>query len=200
VSTEGVKYPDIIDKPMDYHTIRTKLDANTIDSPESFAADVRLVFDNAVKFTPSPLSVVHEYACTHRKIFENAYHKAGLATDHGAAAAAATLGTELDRCAKLFTAMYKWPEMYQMGQMIIDLDTVEDKLLHPIEYENAASFAQDVNSLFDDCCSSSKLVQARAKFENAFYKLQLSTDEGAAAAAAAAAMKSTAAGKKRKLM
>jgi hypothetical protein len=122
--------------------------------------------------------------------------QAGLATDDGVAAAAATRGTEIERCAKILSEMCRWPSMYHAGQALFGLETIEQKLYHPIEYENAAAFAKDVKSLFDVCqppsgLAEAKLLQARAKFEKTFHDMQLSTDQGAAAAAAAAAAVAT---------
>lgn len=45
-------YYDIIKIPMDLGTVKSKLSKNLYDSPASFAADVRLTFNNAMTYNP----------------------------------------------------------------------------------------------------------------------------------------------------
>lgn len=55
VDVEGFKlhdYYDIIKNPMDLGTVKSKLGKNLYDSPMDFAADVRLTFNNAMKYNP----------------------------------------------------------------------------------------------------------------------------------------------------
>ena len=46
-------YLEIIDTPMDYSTVRKRLDAAEYDDLFAFAADMRLVYTNAVKYAHS---------------------------------------------------------------------------------------------------------------------------------------------------
>ncbi|KDP35948.1 hypothetical protein JCGZ_09920 [Jatropha curcas] len=55
VDVEGLMlhdYFDIVKNPMDLGTIKSKLGKNMYDSPVDFAADVRLTFNNAMKYNP----------------------------------------------------------------------------------------------------------------------------------------------------
>lgn len=55
VDVEGMKlhdYFDIIKNPMDLGTVKSKLGKGLYDSPMDFAADVRLTFNNAMKYNP----------------------------------------------------------------------------------------------------------------------------------------------------
>ncbi|KAJ8764752.1 hypothetical protein K2173_009146 [Erythroxylum novogranatense] len=45
-------YYDMIKNPMDLGTVKSKLGKNLYDSPSHFAADVRLTFNNAMKYNP----------------------------------------------------------------------------------------------------------------------------------------------------
>ncbi|KAJ8769011.1 hypothetical protein K2173_024006 [Erythroxylum novogranatense] len=45
-------YYDIIKNPMDLGTVKSKLGKNLYDSPYDFAADVRLTFNNAMRYNP----------------------------------------------------------------------------------------------------------------------------------------------------
>ncbi|CAN1167430.1 Transcription factor GTE2 [Linum perenne] len=45
-------YYDIIKQPMDLGTVKKKLGKNLYDSPQDFAADVRLTFNNAMRYNP----------------------------------------------------------------------------------------------------------------------------------------------------
>ncbi|KAJ6409385.1 hypothetical protein OIU84_008978 [Salix udensis] len=45
-------YNDIIKNPMDLGTVKSKLSKNLYESPRDFAADVRLTFNNAMKYNP----------------------------------------------------------------------------------------------------------------------------------------------------
>ncbi|XP_074312779.1 transcription factor GTE2-like [Silene latifolia] len=45
-------YHTVIDRPMDLGTIKEKLDKGFYDSPEEFADDVRLTFNNALRYNP----------------------------------------------------------------------------------------------------------------------------------------------------
>ncbi|KAF2296523.1 hypothetical protein GH714_040552 [Hevea brasiliensis] len=55
VDVEGMKlhdYYDIIKNPMDLGTVKSKLGKNLYDLPTDFAVDVRLTFNNAMKYNP----------------------------------------------------------------------------------------------------------------------------------------------------
>ncbi|XP_074286006.1 transcription factor GTE7-like [Silene latifolia] len=45
-------YHTVIDRPMDLGTIRKKMDKGTYITPEEFAVDVRLTFNNALRYNP----------------------------------------------------------------------------------------------------------------------------------------------------
>ena len=66
-------YPSVVKRPMDLGTVRSKLDAGAYASPEAFAADVRLVFDNATTFNKDPTEPVHEAAVWLRTKFDDRF-------------------------------------------------------------------------------------------------------------------------------
>ncbi|XP_028273246.1 bromodomain-containing protein 3-like [Parambassis ranga] len=53
-------YHDIIKHPMDLSTVKKKMDAGEYQSPQEFAADVRLIFCNCYKYNPSHHEVVSQ--------------------------------------------------------------------------------------------------------------------------------------------
>jgi chemotaxis protein histidine kinase CheA len=85
--TEG--YSLVVSTPMDYGTIRSKLEAGAYADAAAFAADVRLVASNAIAYSPGADDDCHIAARANLVAFEKGFVKAHLATDGGAAAAAA---------------------------------------------------------------------------------------------------------------
>ncbi|KAI4382086.1 hypothetical protein MLD38_008092 [Melastoma candidum] len=65
-------YHQIIKKPMDLGSVKKKLDRNVYSSPEDFAADVRLTFDNALTYNPKGHEV-HAMAEALLSMFEEMY-------------------------------------------------------------------------------------------------------------------------------
>lgn len=51
-------YHDIIKKPMDFGTVKKKMDNREYRTPQDFAADVRLIFTNCYKYNPADHDVV----------------------------------------------------------------------------------------------------------------------------------------------
>ncbi|XP_074598336.1 homeotic protein female sterile-like isoform X3 [Brevipalpus obovatus] len=67
-------YHEIIKRPMDLGTIKSKMDRREYKKPDDFASDVRLVFSNCYKYNPSD----HEVVAMARKlqdVFEMKYAK-----------------------------------------------------------------------------------------------------------------------------
>jgi len=67
-------YFDIIKKPMDLGTIQKKLDGGSYHSFDDFRSDVRLTFENAMKYNEER-TVVHEMAKELKKKFETDFKK-----------------------------------------------------------------------------------------------------------------------------
>jgi len=67
-------YFDIIKKPMDLGTIQKKLDGGSYHSFDDFRSDVRLTFENAMKYNEER-TVVHEMAKELKKKFETEFKK-----------------------------------------------------------------------------------------------------------------------------
>ncbi|KAL7543116.1 hypothetical protein ACHAXR_012415 [Thalassiosira sp. AJA248-18] len=67
-------YFDIIKKPMDLGTIQKKLDGGSYHSFDDFRSDVRLTFENAMKYNEER-TVVHEMAKELKKKFEADFKK-----------------------------------------------------------------------------------------------------------------------------
>ncbi|KAH8061314.1 transcription factor [Aureococcus anophagefferens] len=66
-------YPTIVAKPMDLGTIESKLGRNMYKTRDEFAADVRLVFSNAVLFNKVETHQVHVAAVQLRAFFEDRF-------------------------------------------------------------------------------------------------------------------------------
>ncbi|KAL6843128.1 hypothetical protein ACP4OV_026841 [Aristida adscensionis] len=78
VDVEGLKLHDyraIIRNPMDLGTVKENLSAGRYPSHEDFAADVRLTFNNALRYNP-PDHQVHKFAATLLSTFEGLYKEA----------------------------------------------------------------------------------------------------------------------------
>ena len=73
-------YFDVIKKPMDLGTIQKNLEAGSYHSFDDFKSDVRLTFENAMKYNEEK-TVVHEMAKQLKKKFEQDYKKLLKAMD-----------------------------------------------------------------------------------------------------------------------
>ena len=73
-------YFEIIKKPMDLGTIQKNLDAGSYHAFDDFKSDVRLTFENAMKYNEEE-TVVHEMAKQLKKKFEGDYKKLLKAMD-----------------------------------------------------------------------------------------------------------------------
>ena len=72
VDVEGLKLADYYEKikqPMDFGTIKKKLDARQYMSAQEFADDMRLVFGNCVKYNPKG-DAIHECGVKMRRVFD----------------------------------------------------------------------------------------------------------------------------------
>ncbi len=67
-------YFDVIKKPMDLGTIQKNLEAGSYHSFDDFKSDVRLTFENAMKYNEEK-SIVHEMAKQLKKKFDQDYKK-----------------------------------------------------------------------------------------------------------------------------
>lgn len=56
-------YLDYVDTPMDFSTVRRKCEGGSYDHPDEFAADMRLVFENARAYNKAGTDV-YVMACT----------------------------------------------------------------------------------------------------------------------------------------
>lgn len=66
-------YPKIIHRPMDFGTIHNFLTSSSYQNVESFAHDMRLVFDNAMTYNQDPVHLVHKAAKDLKIKFEQRY-------------------------------------------------------------------------------------------------------------------------------
>lgn len=69
-------YFNVIASPMDFGTIKLHLENLAYPSPEVFAEDVRLVFQNAVRYNPRPEHYVHIAALQLSELFEDRFSAA----------------------------------------------------------------------------------------------------------------------------
>jgi len=81
-------YPEIIKKPMDLGTIQTRIDQGKYPNADKFAADVRLVWRNAMTYN-RPDSEIYRNAEKLAKLFERKY-----SSRKGAVGTGAPSGTE----------------------------------------------------------------------------------------------------------
>lgn len=72
-------YYDVIKKPMDFSTIKSKLEANLYDSNEKFVEDVELVFENCQKYNGEN-NDCSKIARTLNEIFKDIYAKTFVPT------------------------------------------------------------------------------------------------------------------------
>ncbi|KAG9493719.1 hypothetical protein GDO78_001541 [Eleutherodactylus coqui] len=63
-------YRDIIDTPMDFGTVKKKLEAGSYDSPTELCKDVRLIFSNSKSYTPSKRSKIYSMSLRLSAFFE----------------------------------------------------------------------------------------------------------------------------------
>ncbi|XP_073445803.1 PH-interacting protein isoform X2 [Dendrobates tinctorius] len=63
-------YRDIIDTPMDFETVKHKLEAGSYDSPNELCKDVRLIFSNSKAYTPSKRSKIYSMSLRLSAFFE----------------------------------------------------------------------------------------------------------------------------------
>ena len=71
-------YFAVVKHPMDLGTVMRKLEERAYATPEAFASDVFLVFDNATLFNPEG-HAVHDAAVAMRRLFETRLRLSGLA-------------------------------------------------------------------------------------------------------------------------
>lgn len=67
-------YHSIVKKPMDFGTMRSKLDRGEYENAKDFEADARLVFSNCYKFNP-PGDLIHNAGKDFEKVFEAEWSK-----------------------------------------------------------------------------------------------------------------------------
>lgn len=68
-------YHEIIKRPMDLGTVKSRLHKHEYGSPHDFASDVRLTFDNALTYNPKGIDV-NEMASVLLKLFEEKFNNA----------------------------------------------------------------------------------------------------------------------------
>ncbi|KAK7249551.1 hypothetical protein SO694_0026606 [Aureococcus anophagefferens] len=71
VRDQAPNYAAVIENPMDLSTVAAKLELGAYDgSDDAFAADVHLIFDNAMLYNANPAHIVHEAARRLRNAFD----------------------------------------------------------------------------------------------------------------------------------
>ncbi|KAK2574995.1 hypothetical protein KPH14_008751 [Odynerus spinipes] len=92
-------YHDIIKKPMDLGTVKTKMDSREYKTAQEFASDVRLIFTNCYKYNPPDHDVV-AMARKLQDVFEMRYAKipdepiGGMSGMKGSSSSASSSGSE----------------------------------------------------------------------------------------------------------
>ncbi|XP_072264657.1 PH-interacting protein isoform X3 [Pyxicephalus adspersus] len=76
-------YRDIIDTPMDFGTVREKLEAGTYETPMDLYKDVRLIFSNSKAYTPSKRSKIYSMSLRLSAFFEE--HVSTILADYSSA-------------------------------------------------------------------------------------------------------------------
>lgn len=77
-------YLEVIDKPMDYSTVRKRLDSGEYKTMNTFVSDMRLIFHNAILYNWSSQHVCNIAAKTELKAFEVLLHVAATGAAGGA--------------------------------------------------------------------------------------------------------------------
>ena len=75
-------YPDVVRRPMDLTTVRTKLDQGVYPIPpyDAFEQDVRLIFSNCYLFNP-PNTTVHDWGRQLEGVFEDKWASRPMGDD-----------------------------------------------------------------------------------------------------------------------
>eukprot|EP00529_Nitzschia_sp_RCC80_P006409 CAMPEP_0113524768 /NCGR_PEP_ID=MMETSP0014_2-20120614/46387_1 /TAXON_ID=2857 /ORGANISM="Nitzschia sp." /LENGTH=1563 /DNA_ID=CAMNT_0000422891 /DNA_START=177 /DNA_END=4868 /DNA_ORIENTATION=+ /assembly_acc=CAM_ASM_000159 len=77
-------YYHVISEPMDLETLRRKMDASEVETPEEFCRLMRLIFENAIKFNEDPTHNVHRAARQLLSIFNQRFQSTlGLSNRSG---------------------------------------------------------------------------------------------------------------------
>ncbi|KAJ3301783.1 hypothetical protein HDV03_000322 [Kappamyces sp. JEL0829] len=176
-------YFEVIKRPMDLGTVKKKLDAGEYDGDEDFAADVRLVFSNAMQFNP-PSSIVYVDAQNLAALFEREFGKRLQTPDQDASSTHSSVATpklvirkpaapslnELDLAQKILakllenkhSAIFKYPvdgemypDYYQIIDQPIDLQAIGKKISTKT-YSSLQDFHNDMQLLISNCFTFNK--------------------------------------------
>ena len=90
-------YPSIITSPMDFSTIRKRIEENLYDTVESFADDMRLVFRNAITFNTARDNPVHIAAREMSNRFEDRFRVLLTQVNGGINAYSSAVGLALEQ-------------------------------------------------------------------------------------------------------
>lgn len=170
-----------------------RLVARSYADVHEFAADVRLVFENAVTFSPLPIYEVHVAARRQHVLFENLFFDAKLANDEVAKATAeenlTKMGSPL-RCAEIYH------DISSKGTKLkLNFTEIYEKL-KANSYADEMSFVADMRLLFERT-QKKAVLELHAKLEKKLLDERLVADDTAYKEAAAKAT-AVSRGRKRK--
>ncbi|KAH8057827.1 peptidase [Aureococcus anophagefferens] len=81
VRDQAPNYAAVIENPMDLSTVAAKLELGAYDgSDDAFAADVHLIFDNAMLYNANPAHIVHEAARRLKNAFDECMNRSETET------------------------------------------------------------------------------------------------------------------------
>jgi len=139
-------YPEIIKKPMDLGTIQSKLETGKYqNNPEKFAADVRLVWKNAMTYNRSD-SEIYMTADQLRILFEKRFTKLKKTTTKRKSSDAKGDQREVSRSEKVkFSQLVNQLDSDQLGEMVSIIQKECPEALNEAEEDDVLEI--EINSL-----------------------------------------------------
>eukprot|EP00823_Brevimastigomonas_motovehiculus_P009365 TRINITY_DN902_c0_g1_i2.p1 TRINITY_DN902_c0_g1~~TRINITY_DN902_c0_g1_i2.p1 ORF type:complete len:215 (-),score=51.29 TRINITY_DN902_c0_g1_i2:319-939(-) len=150
VDWQGMKlldYPEIIKKPMDLGTIQKKLQEGKYPSPEKFAADVRLVWKNAMTYNRADSDIYHT-AEKLGKLFEKRFNKLKTKPASSKKKSEAKEGGVVNQASKtdklLFSRLVNSLSSDQLGQVVA---TIQHRCPNALNEEDDDVLEIEINNL-----------------------------------------------------
>ena len=172
-------YFDIIKHPMDFSTVKKRLDMGVYEGEEDFAADVRLIFSNSLLFNP-PASQVNTDATILSQMFEKEFGGVAVVEPISVSADVAAATTKKPAAPPAFkhltaanrvvdkllesnhSAIFRYqvdgemyPDYYKVITTPIDLQIIKKKIVTK-EYVSFQDFHSDMQLLINNCFTFNK--------------------------------------------
>jgi len=177
-------YFTIIKNPMDFGTIKKKLENKEYNNKCEFECDVRLVFSNCFLFNP-PSTQVNDAG----KVVENYFNKEWIEINGDT-----MIGKdELKLCNKIISKLQKhksanafllpvdrnlYPQYYELIKKPMDISTLKTRL-NKGKYDRISKFESDVRLIFRNCYTfndSSSFLSQQAHILESYFNKEWSFD------------------------